>query len=119
MQRAVFCVCPPGISQHTLRVYRAIIHGCIPVTYFKANDGPYQVFSGVNYSHFTVNINPDEAHLTQSILRSLLAAPDTITEMQLALGDVQHYYVWDNESKAGVHWQILRELLQHPARRLH
>jgi hypothetical protein len=35
MRRAVFCVCPPGNTQDSARVWRAIILGCIPVTFFR------------------------------------------------------------------------------------
>ena len=35
MRRSVFCVCPPGNTQDSARVWRAIIFGCIPVTFFR------------------------------------------------------------------------------------
>ena len=35
MRRSVFCVCPPGNTQDSARVWRAIILGCIPVTFFR------------------------------------------------------------------------------------
>ena len=108
--------CHACISTACLRHHTSDTCCCRPVTFFKANESPWSRFSKVNYSEFTVNINPDELHLTQHILRGLLANPDMILRMQLALGNVQHKFVWDNESKAGVHWMVLSELMQHPAR---
>ena len=35
MRRSLFCVCPPGNTQDSARVWRAIIFGCIPVTFFR------------------------------------------------------------------------------------
>ena len=35
MARSVFCVCPPGNTQDSARVWRSIILGCIPVTFFR------------------------------------------------------------------------------------
>ena len=35
MRRSIFCVCPPGNTQDSARVWRAIIFGCIPVTFFR------------------------------------------------------------------------------------
>ena len=35
MRRSLFCVCPPGNTQDSARVWRAIILGCIPVTFFR------------------------------------------------------------------------------------
>ena len=113
MKHSIFCVCPPGISQHTLRVYRAIIFGCIPVTLFKANESPYERFLGIDYSKFTVNINPDELHLLQPTLTSLLARPHAIAELQASLRKVQSKFVWGDY---GVQEAIFEELLAHPSR---
>ena len=117
MKHSIFCVCPPGISQHTLRVYRAIIFGCIPVTLFKANESPYEQFSGINYSKFTVNINPDERHLLQPTLTSLLARPHAIAELQASLSEVQSMFVYD-QSGYGVQEAVFEELLAHPSRNM-
>ena len=35
MTRALFCVCAPGATQDTTRFFRAILKGCIPVTFFR------------------------------------------------------------------------------------
>lgn len=35
MRRSIFCVCPPGNTQDSARVWRSIIFGCIPVTFFR------------------------------------------------------------------------------------
>ena len=38
MARALFCVCAPGATQDTTRFFRAILKGCIPVTFFRCPD---------------------------------------------------------------------------------
>ena len=44
MARSVFCACPPGATQDTTRLFKAILKGCIPVTFFRANDLPFERF---------------------------------------------------------------------------
>ena len=38
MARSLFCVCSPGATQDTTRFFRAILKGCIPVTFFRCPD---------------------------------------------------------------------------------
>ena len=35
MARSLFCVCAPGATQDTTRFFRAILKGCIPITFFR------------------------------------------------------------------------------------
>ena len=44
MEASVFCMCAPGQTQDTVRMWRAIVKGCIPVTMFRANDLPFARF---------------------------------------------------------------------------
>jgi hypothetical protein len=44
MEDALFCMCAPGQTQDTVRMWRAIVKGCIPVTLFRANDLPFARF---------------------------------------------------------------------------
>ncbi|CAI5466788.1 unnamed protein product [Closterium sp. Yama58-4] len=57
-QHSVFCICPPGHSQWTSRPFKALISGCIPVTFFREHDNPWQ--DTLNYDAFSVNIDPDD-----------------------------------------------------------
>lgn len=51
MAGSLFCVCAPGATQDTTRLFKAILKGCIPVTFFRCppshslhaslNCGPY------------------------------------------------------------------------------
>lgn len=116
MKHSIFCVCPPGIAQQTLRVWRAIISGCIPVTLFIAHDNPYERLSNLDYSTFSVNINPHEWHLLRPTLVGLLARPDRISALQAGLGEVQAKFLWDRESYDGAFKAVLEELILHPAR---
>ena len=114
MKHSIFCVCPPGIAQQTLRVWRSIMSGCIPVTFFQGHDNPFP--SSVNYEDFSININPDEHHLLHKVLAGLLSNPQKIQDMQHELSLIQQGFVWDKKNKKGVYDMIYAELANHPAR---
>lgn len=116
MQNSKFCVCPPGIAQHTLRVFRSIVFGCIPITFFQANDSPYERFLGLNYSAFSINFLPSEAHLLQQAIQTILEDPIRVPQLQRNLQDVQKLFVWDFHTEQGVHAAVLQELKLHPAK---
>ena len=52
MARSVFCATPPGQTQDSIRVFRAIIKGCIPVTFYRGNDRPFERHLHVRTSPF-------------------------------------------------------------------
>ncbi len=66
MAAATFCLCPPGATQDSTRMWRALLRGCIPVTFFRANDLPFARHLGVTYSDFIVNLQPDDVGRTQA-----------------------------------------------------
>ena len=35
MARSLFCVCAPGATQDTTRLFKAILKGCLPITFFR------------------------------------------------------------------------------------
>jgi hypothetical protein len=35
MARSLFCVAAPGATQDTTRLFKAILKGCIPITFFR------------------------------------------------------------------------------------
>lgn len=46
-------------------MWRALIYGCIPVTYFRAVELPFMRRLGIDYGQFSINIQPDDYHVTQ------------------------------------------------------
>ncbi len=84
MRHSVFCVCPPGNTQDSARVWRAIILGCIPVTFFRANDLPFGRHMGMPYRDFVLNIQPDDYHQLNKRVRHLLNSPARLRRMQEA-----------------------------------
>ena len=46
-------------------MWRAIIYGCIPVTYYRAVELPFMRRLGIDYGQFSVNIQPDDYDTTQ------------------------------------------------------
>lgn len=112
MRKSILCVCPPGIAQHTLRTYRAISSGCIPVTYTRAFDRPFERILGLEWDRFSVNINPDEHNLTSAILTELLLDGDRIKRMQKSLQSAQTL-LWRNPDLPGaLEGNLLRELTE-------
>ena len=55
-----------GGTQDSTRVWRALIYGCIPVTYFRAVELPFMRRLGIDYGQFSVNIQPDDFDTTQA-----------------------------------------------------
>ena len=116
MMNSVFCVCPPGITQATLRMVRSIVFGCIPVTFFRGYDQPYEHFLHMDYSKFSVNINPDEFHLVRLVITRLLANKEKLAGLQSELKKVQTVFVNDRDTSGGVSQALLESLLVHPSR---
>ncbi|CAL8466706.1 g6242 [Coccomyxa elongata] len=110
MANAVFCVCAPGQTQDTVRVYRAILKGCIPVTMFRANDLPFARFLGMPYDSFMVNVQPDDYRELNSVLSRILADTARLRRMQEALEVHQRYFVWDEAEEKSIFGSIEREL---------
>ena len=116
MMNSIFCVCPPGITQATLRMARSIVFGCIPVTFFRGYDQPYEHFLRMDYTKFSVNINPDEFHLVRPIITRLLTDKVKLAGLQAELRKVQTLFVDDRDTGGGVSQALLESLLVHPSR---
>ncbi|CAL8466705.1 g6241 [Coccomyxa elongata] len=111
MARSIFCVCPPGATQDTTRMFRAILKGCIPVTFFRANDLPFARFLGVPYGEFMLNIQPDDYPQLNDRISRILASPQRLRHMQDALVAYQKNFLWSGGSEdGGVIANVEREL---------
>ena len=60
-----------GGTQDSTRVWRAIIYGCVPVTYFRAVELPFMRRLGIDYGRFSINIQPDDYDTTQARARAV------------------------------------------------
>lgn len=69
MARSVFCATPPGQTQDSVRVFRAIIKGCIPVTMYRGNDRPFERHLLVPWDTFSVNLQPDDHDQMNRVLQ--------------------------------------------------
>ena len=94
MRKSIFCVCPPGKSSWTARLYNAIASGCIPVTFYRAVDQPWQQRLGMDYSRFTVNIPPDEIHKMPAIVESILENATATRTLQQRVLRVRSRLLW-------------------------
>ena len=111
MARSLFCVCAPGATQDTTRLFKAILKGCIPVTFFRANELPFARFLGVPYEDFVLNIQPDDYHQLNARVAALMDSPVRLRRMQEALQAHQRHFTWaGGRDGAGVLANIDREL---------
>jgi hypothetical protein len=69
MARSVFCAAPPGQTQDSVRVFRAIIKGCIPVTMYRGNDRPFERHLLLPWDSFSVNLQPDDYDQINRVLQ--------------------------------------------------
>ncbi|CAI5964621.1 unnamed protein product [Closterium sp. NIES-64] len=86
-RRAVFCICPPGHSQWTSRPFKALISGCIPVTFFREHDNPWQ--DELEYSSFSINIDPDNIWQLKERIDAVRNQPELLQRMQKNVVGVQ------------------------------
>ena len=107
MAQSIFCICPPGVVAHTSRFWRSIRRGCIPVTFFRAYELPFQHL-GVDYSRLTVNIEPDSIGDLNNILTYYLRNRDELARLMRNLAHAQH--IFDLDSNSGVYTMFKREL---------
>ena len=107
MAQSIFCICPPGVVAHTSRFWRSIRRGCIPVTFFRAYELPFQHL-GVDYSKFTVNIEPDSIGDLNDILTYYLRNRDELARLMRNLTHVQRKF--DMDSHLGAYAMLKREL---------
>jgi len=110
MAYSVFCAAPPGQTQDSVRVFRAIIKGCIPVTFYRGNDRPFERHLKVPWDSFSVNMQPDDFDRMNMVLQSILDNPKWLESLQSALAAVQRQFVWDPRVQDGVLSSIEREL---------
>ena len=96
MTRSIFCVCPPGVVAHTSRFWRSLRRGCIPVTFFRAYELPFS--SEIDYSAFTVNIQPDNIHTMHSVLAGILHDKNRLRGLQQQVQRVQRMLVWEDDA---------------------
>ncbi|CAI5986192.1 unnamed protein product [Closterium sp. NIES-64] len=102
-QHSVFCICPPGHSQWTSRPFKALISGCIPVTFFREHDNPWQ--RSLNYDSFSINIDPDDV----PSMRARLEQAD-VPRLQKGVEKVQALFRWSGSWSEGAESMLLQEL---------
>lgn len=94
MRHAIFCVLPPGWGQWTVRLVRAVLSGCLPVTVYRGNDPPFA--RHLPWLDFAVNVDPDEVSVLRPTLLALLNNKQRIFEMQSALHAIQPAFSWED-----------------------
>lgn len=63
-------------SQDTTRFWKAISMGCIPVSFFRAFDRPFERSGLLDYSEFTLNLDTDDiSGRVNDVIRAILDNP--------------------------------------------
>ena len=78
------CGVHAGGTQDSTRVWRAIIYGCIPVTYFRAVELPFMRRLGIDYGQFSINIQPDDYDTTQACYCFYMPTRAVVAHLQAA-----------------------------------
>lgn len=91
-ERSKFCVCPPGHSQWTSRFPKAILAGCIPITFYREHDNPWQ--DDIDYELFSINIDVDAMDTLKDRIEEVLNNPGRLRVMQQELVRVQDLFLW-------------------------
>ncbi|CAI5517809.1 unnamed protein product [Closterium sp. Naga37s-1] len=110
---SVFCLVPPSRAQWTVQLAKAILSGCIPVTFLRANDNPWAASlhhqkaapssatatapasaaptapSSLNYPLFSLNVDPADLHSLPRRLQDAFDQPGLVARLQHNLGLVQ------------------------------
>ncbi|CAI5532037.1 unnamed protein product [Closterium sp. Naga37s-1] len=125
---SVFCLVPPGRAQWTVQLAKAILSGCIPVTFLRANDNPWSaslhrhkapaaasasatpaatasatpsVPSALNYPVFSLNIDPMDLDSLPRRLQDAFDRPGLVERLQHNLGLVQEMFKWHDSLDRG------------------
>ncbi|CAI5511668.1 unnamed protein product [Closterium sp. Naga37s-1] len=121
---SVFCLVPPGRAQWTVHLAKAILSGCIPVTFLRANDNPWAASlyhhkaaaapsptssasatsaapSALNYPVFSLNIDPADLHSLPRRLQDAFDQPGLVARLQHNLGLVQDMFKWHDSLDQG------------------
>ncbi|CAI5532041.1 unnamed protein product, partial [Closterium sp. Naga37s-1] len=65
----------------------ALISGCIPVTFFREHDNPWQ--DELEYSSFSINIDPDNIWQLKERIDAVRNQPELLQRMQKNVVRVQ------------------------------
>ncbi|CAI5511671.1 unnamed protein product [Closterium sp. Naga37s-1] len=111
--KSVFCLIPPGRAQWTCQLAKAVLSGCIPVTFHRANDNPWAASlyhhsatasaspSSINYPVFSLNVDPAALDSLPRRLQEAFEQPGLVERLQHNLGLVQDIFKWHDSLDQG------------------
>ena len=80
------------------------------MTLFRGNHMPFAVRLNLDYSKFTLNIEPHETHLAPGMVSALLKDKTRLWSMKAALAEVQAQFLWVNTTQYSVFGRLEEEL---------
>ncbi|CAI5534004.1 unnamed protein product [Closterium sp. Naga37s-1] len=134
---SVFCLVLPGRAQWTVQLAKAILSGCIPVTFLRANDNPWAASlyrhkaaaaaaaaaspsatpsatasppSALNYPVFSLNIDPADLNSLPRRLQEAFDRPGLVARLQHNLGLVQDMFKWHDSLDRGAGEMLMSRL---------
>ncbi|KAK3246566.1 Glycerol kinase [Cymbomonas tetramitiformis] len=110
MLQARFCLCPTGgVEGWSLRIFDAVMLGCVPVLVADDVELPYE--AGIDYSRFSVKILERKAAETAEEIRSIGNSAHSRKEDALRL--TKQHFVWHEEwVENDAFDMLLKELLR-------
>lgn len=96
MQRTAVCVTPSTSGYTNEMFWVALTAGCIPVSFLNAEDQPFGSY--IDYSSFSVNVQPYEANSTQGYIDQILQDRSELRRMQHNLHDAQDTFSWKEQN---------------------
>jgi len=121
MRQAIFCLCPIGWAQWTVRFYESIQMGCVPVTFHPAPSPmplrmPFE--RAIDYTTLSINVPPNQISELRPRLEAIVSNRTRLRDMQRALWQARPAFDWTDLSQAGAFYHTLEQLatkLAHPA----
>ncbi|CAI5964618.1 unnamed protein product [Closterium sp. NIES-64] len=108
---------PSGLSQWTSRPFKALISGCIPVTFFRDHDNPWD--DELDYSSFSINIDPDDiaslrSRLETAPVEQLQRGVETVQSPPPSLTPLcrQRMFKWSGNHTQGAKYELMKRLRQ-------
>lgn len=115
MRQSVFCLCPVGWAQWTVRFFESVQMGCVPVTFApRVSPRPLRMpfDDTLDYSSFSINVPPDDLASLQQTLVVIASNRTRLRALQKALWHVRPLLDWTDLSAHGAFHRMLEALHQ-------
>lgn len=111
MQESIFCLCPGGWAQWTVRFFEAVQNGCLPVTFYADEMPNTMPFADVvDYPAFALNVQPVAIPSLRATLGTIASNRSELRRRQRALWMARAAFDWTDLSPRGAFYHTLDAL---------